>query len=153
MKRWWTADEQLMNWWWTADELMMNSWWTDDELMMNYHGLPQTITDYHRLPQTATDWLVVLHWTLKPISGMFHLYYIPDSTYYKSTASGANNVCQCQRTSAGGPPTSATLYGCRVCIVDIDWLVLYSDIPRSTHPTAWLPAWWVVCWSGWSGGF
>ena len=69
----------MMNWWWTDDELMMNWWWTDD----------------HRLPQTATDWLVLLHWTLKPISGVYTtttttIYiYIPDSTNYKSTASGA----------------------------------------------------------------
>ena len=116
MNWWWTDDELMINWWWTGDELMMNWWWTDDELMMNlwrtdelvwsakdyhrlpqtitdYHILPQTTTDYHRLPQTATDWLVVLHWTLKPISGMYTTTttYIPDSTYYKSTASGANS--------------------------------------------------------------
>ena len=69
----------------------MKNWWrTDEELMKNWWRI---VEDYHRLPQTATDWLVLLHWTLKPISGSYiiHTIYIPDSTNYKSTASGANN--------------------------------------------------------------
>ena len=88
MKWWWSDDELVMNRWWTADEQLMNSWWTDDELIWS-------AKDYHRLQQTATDWLVLLHWTLKPISGMYtyiHSTYIPDSTNYKSNASGANNA-------------------------------------------------------------
>ena len=55
----------------------MKNWW-------------RTAEDYHRLPQTATNWLVLLHWTFKPISGSYYIY-IPDSTNYKSTASGAKN--------------------------------------------------------------
>ena len=72
----------------------MKNWWrTDEELMKNWW---RTVEDYYRLPQTATDWLVLLHWTLKPISGIYsstYIYiYIPDSTNYKSTASGANKA-------------------------------------------------------------
>ena len=86
MKNWWRTDEELMmNRWWTDDELMMNSWWTDDEQLV-WSGVPKTITDYHRLP--LTDWFYSIeHSKLSPGIG----YYIPDSTNYKSTASGANN--------------------------------------------------------------
>ena len=68
---------------------MKNWWWTDDELMMNWW------TDCHRLPQTATD----CYWS--PLNSLKHLspdttttttIYIPDSTNYKSTASGAKNM-------------------------------------------------------------
>ena len=65
-----------MNWWWTDDEQMMNRWWTDDEQLMNWWwtaGLVWCAKDYHRLPQTAIDWLVLLHWTLKPISGYYYI--------------------------------------------------------------------------------
>ena len=75
---------------------MMNRWWTDE--------LVWSAKDYHRLPQTATDWLVVPHWTLKPISGGLDHTYIPDSTNYKSTASGAKNPRSqlCRWTWKGG---------------------------------------------------
>ena len=66
----------MTNWWWTDEELKKNWWWTDDELM---------ITEYHRLQ--LTDWFYSIeHSNLSP-----GYYYIPDSTNYKSTASGANN--------------------------------------------------------------
>ena len=86
MMNWcWTDDELMMNWWWTDDELMMNWWWTDYELMMNWWtGLVWSAKDYHRLPLTATDWLVLLHWTLKAISGdwilLLHISLTPPTT-------------------------------------------------------------------------
>ena len=87
MNWWWTDDELMMNWWWTDDELMMNWWWTDDEQLMNWWwtaGLVWCAKDYHRLPQTATDWLVLLHWTLKAISGglawIIHISLTPPTT-------------------------------------------------------------------------
>ena len=56
--------------------------------MMNWSGLPKTITDYHRLP--LTDWFYSIeHSNLSP--GYLYIC-IPDSTNYKSTASGANNL-------------------------------------------------------------
>ena len=99
MKNWWRTDEELMkNWWRTdeADEGVMKNWWRgDEEVMKNWwrtdEELLKTTTDYHRLPLTATDWLVLLHWTLKAISGDGWMDgCIPDSTNYKSTACGAN---------------------------------------------------------------
>ena len=76
MNWWWTDDELMMNWWWTDDELMMNRWWTADEQLINsWSGLV-----CQRLSQTVTDWLVLLHWTLKAISGGLD-----------TTASGAKN--------------------------------------------------------------
>ena len=58
--------------------------------MMNWSGLPKTITDYHRLP--LTDWFCSIeHSKLSPGDGMGWDGCIPDSTNYKSTASGANN--------------------------------------------------------------
>ena len=52
--------------------------------------MPKTTTDYNRLP--LTDWFYSIeHSKLSP-GWYIHIYiYIPDSTYYKSTASGANN--------------------------------------------------------------
>ena len=47
------------------------------------------ITNYHRLP--LTDWFYSIEHS-KAISGMAWLGYIPDSTDYKSTASGAKNI-------------------------------------------------------------
>ena len=98
MNWWWTDDELMMNWWWTDDELMMNSWWTADEQLMNSWwtaGLVWFAKDYHRLPQTTTD----CHWLIgsTPLNTQTYLriysssIYIPDSTNYKRTASGANN--------------------------------------------------------------
>ena len=50
--------------------------------------MPKTTTDYNRLP--LTDWFYSIeHSKLSP--GMGWDGYIPDSTNYKSTASGANN--------------------------------------------------------------
>ena len=50
----------------------------------------------HTLPQTATDCSIEQFKTLKPISGYYYYYiysiYIPDSTNYKSTPSGANKL-------------------------------------------------------------
>ena len=93
-KNWWRTDEKLMKNWWRADEeVMKNLWRGDEELMKNCWRLPQTTTDYHRLP--LTDWFYSIeHSKLSP--GMDGC--IPDSTNYKSTASGANNlvfVCAC----------------------------------------------------------
>ena len=101
MKNWWRTDEKLMKNRWRTNEELMKSWWrTDEELMKNWwrtdEELLKTTTDYHRLPLTATDWLVLLHWTLKPISGMYTpsiypwLHLLQDN---KSTASGANKWC------------------------------------------------------------
>ena len=77
----------MMNWWWTDDELM-NWWWTDDELMMNWSGLPKTITDCHWLigstPLNSQSYI-------RGLDGMDGIGCITDSTYYKSTASGAKN--------------------------------------------------------------
>ena len=79
-----------MNWWWTADKQLMNWWWTADEQLV-WSGLPKTITDYHRLP--LTDWFYSIeHSKLSPgWMDTTTTTYIPDSTNYKSTASGANN--------------------------------------------------------------
>ena len=77
MKNWWRGDEEVMkNWWRTDEELMKNCW---------------------RLPLTTTD----CHWLIgsTPLNTQSYLrdgwmdgiyICIPDSTYYKSTASGAN---------------------------------------------------------------
>ena len=66
----------------------MKNWrWTDDELMMNWWS--QTTTD--------CNWLIGstplnTQTYLRMYTTYYILYiYIPDSTYYKSTASGANN--------------------------------------------------------------
>ena len=77
----------MMNWWWTDDELMMNWWWTDDELMMNWSGLPKTTTYCHWLigstPLNSQSYIRGLDgWDGWDVC-------ITDSTYYKSTASGA----------------------------------------------------------------
>ena len=49
----------------------------------------KTTTDYHRLP--LTDWFYSIeHSNLSPGIHTTTTYYIPDSTNYKSTASGAN---------------------------------------------------------------
>ena len=71
MKRWWRGDEEVMKNWWR----------TDEELL-------KTTTDYQRLP--LTDWLYSIeHSNLSPDSTTTTSIYIPDSTNYKSTASGA----------------------------------------------------------------
>ena len=117
MKNWWRTDEELMKNWWRTDEKLMKNWWermkgwwrTDEELMKNWwrtdEELLKTTTDYHRLPQTATD----CHWligstplnTQSYLRGLdttyIHNTYIPDSTNYKSTASGAKN-CTVRRS-------------------------------------------------------
>ena len=112
------ADEQLMNLWWTDDEQMMNRWWTDDEQLMNWWwtaGLVWCATDYHRLP--LTDWFYSIEHS-KAISGwmawlgLAWLGYIPDSTNYKSTASGAKNTLY--MGSCGGP--AAPLLGWEVVL-------------------------------------
>ena len=92
----------------------MKNWW-------------RTVEDYHRLPQTATDWLVLLHWTLKAISGMDGMDgYIPDSTNYKSTASGANKskfIWQFSCTNCQKGKMSNTF-----------WLWQFSLFPSSSSP-------------------
>ena len=113
MNWWWTDDEEMMNWWWTDDglmmkwcwtddELMMNWWWTDDELMRNWWGTDEELVwsakDYDRLPWyhrlPLTDWFYSIeHSKLYPGLDGYSIYiYIPDSTNYKSTASGANKI-------------------------------------------------------------
>ena len=74
----------------------------------DYHRLPQTTTDYHRLPQTTTDYhrLPLTDWfySIEQFTSLESYLRIgldwmdgwmdpsiPDSTYYKSTASGAKN--------------------------------------------------------------
>ena len=56
----------MKNWWRTDEELMKDWWRTDDELMKNWR---------------RTDEELMKNW-----------WKITDSTNYKSTASGANNV-------------------------------------------------------------
>ena len=69
----------------------MNWWWTDDELMNWWSGLvwsAKTTTDCHWLIASTplnTQTYIRGHTTTTTI-------YIPDSTNYKSTASGANNA-------------------------------------------------------------
>ena len=61
--------------------------------------MPKTITDYHRLP--LTDWFYSIeHSKLSPGIGYIYIY-IPDSTNYKSTASGAKNLPYSYKYSTG----------------------------------------------------
>ena len=69
----------------------------------DWHGLVWSAKDHYRLPQRLplTDWFYSIeHSKLSP-DGMdgyiYPGYNIPDSTYYKSTTSGANKLATLRR--------------------------------------------------------
>ena len=94
MNWWWTDDELMMNWWWTDDEQMMNSRWTADEQLMNWwRTYDELMMNRWWTDDVLTDWFYSIeHKKLSPGMGWDGwMGYIPDSTNYKSTASGAKN--------------------------------------------------------------
>ena len=123
---------------------MMNRWWTA--------GLVWCAKDYHRLP--LADWFYSIeHSKLSP--GMGWDGYIPDSTNYKSTASGANNTSTAAPTMsffsfaaiAGAHSTMVIWFSCK-CRVGAQWhshqctlhtysFAFYVDLFH--------------CWMGWAG--
>ena len=87
----------MKRWWWTDEELMMNWWWTDED-----EELLKTTTDCHWLiGSTPLNTQSYLRDGLDGWDG-----YIPDSTNYKSTASGANKIINMKHTVG----KSANLY-------------------------------------------